>query len=123
MNRKSLSIPALIFSLLAILGLLAACGPDTSSVTPTPISSPTAPTVSPTVAPPTAPPTTAPTNTPPAPTETVPVPPATPTPNPAAGGGETQLPYIDDRSTAETLLISYVNAIERREYVRAYSYW
>lgn len=31
--------------------------------------------------------------------------------------------YLDDRSTPSTLLLSYVNAINRHEYVRAYSYW
>jgi hypothetical protein len=31
--------------------------------------------------------------------------------------------YIDDRSTAAALILSYVNAINRHEYLRAYSYW
>lgn len=31
--------------------------------------------------------------------------------------------YLDDRSTAEEVLRSYYNAINRKEYVRAYSYW
>ncbi len=31
--------------------------------------------------------------------------------------------YLDDRSTATQLVRSYFNAIERREYARAYSYW
>jgi len=30
--------------------------------------------------------------------------------------------YIDNRSTPEALMASYVNAINRKEYVRAYSY-
>ena len=32
-------------------------------------------------------------------------------------------PYIDDRSTPIQVLKSYYNAINRQEYVRAYSYW
>jgi hypothetical protein len=31
--------------------------------------------------------------------------------------------YLDDRSSPESLVRSYYNAINRREYVRAYSYW
>ena len=31
--------------------------------------------------------------------------------------------YLDDRSSAEEVLRSYYNAINRKEYVRAYSYW
>jgi hypothetical protein len=31
--------------------------------------------------------------------------------------------YLDDRSTAESVINSYVDAINRREYSRAYSYW
>jgi len=31
--------------------------------------------------------------------------------------------YIDDRSSADSVLRSYINAINLREYVRAYSYW
>lgn len=34
-----------------------------------------------------------------------------------------QLPYIDNRSSGSDLIISFVNAINRKEYVRAYSYW
>jgi len=32
-------------------------------------------------------------------------------------------PYLDDRSNPEQLMRSYVNAINRHEYLRAYSYW
>ena len=42
-------------------------------------------------------------------------------PNPAGGGG--MLPYLDDRSGPEQLLRSYVSALDRKEYLRAYSYW
>jgi hypothetical protein len=31
--------------------------------------------------------------------------------------------YLDDRSTAEALISSYYNAIDRKEYARAYSYF
>lgn len=31
--------------------------------------------------------------------------------------------YIDDRSTPAQLIVSYYNAINRKEYLRAYSYW
>jgi hypothetical protein len=31
--------------------------------------------------------------------------------------------YIDDRSTASQVIVSFYNAIKRHEYVRAYSYW
>ena len=31
--------------------------------------------------------------------------------------------YTDNRSTAASLILSYYNAINRKEYVRAYSYW
>jgi hypothetical protein len=34
-----------------------------------------------------------------------------------------QFPYIDNRSSGSDLMISFVNAINRKEYVRAYSYW
>lgn len=39
-------------------------------------------------------------------------------PNPGEGDE-----YRDDRSTAEAVIESYYNAINRQEYVRAYSYW
>jgi hypothetical protein len=31
--------------------------------------------------------------------------------------------YLDDRSTAASLILSFTNAINRHEYLRAYSYW
>ena len=31
--------------------------------------------------------------------------------------------YLDDRSTPAALILSYVNAINRHEYLRAYAYW
>lgn len=40
-----------------------------------------------------------------------------------AGDGVVVPEYRDDRSTPETLIESYYNAINRKEYVRAYSYY
>ncbi|EJN06561.1 hypothetical protein [Phyllobacterium sp. YR531] len=42
-----------------------------------------------------------------------------------AAQSETQTPpeYLDNRSTPETLIKSYYNAINRQEYARAYSYY
>ena len=43
-----------------------------------------------------------------------------------ATGSGTDLPptdYLDDRSDAVAVLNSYVNALNRKEYARAYSYW
>lgn len=38
--------------------------------------------------------------------------------------GSAQTPaYLDDRSTSVSLLRSFYNAVNRREYARAYSYW
>src|SRR5258708_39675067 len=31
--------------------------------------------------------------------------------------------YMDNRSTAETLIMSYMNAVNRKEFSRAYGYW
>jgi hypothetical protein len=43
---------------------------------------------------------------------------------PGAAGGAQALPdYQDDRSTAQSVMQSYVNAVNRQEYLRAYSYW
>lgn len=46
---------------------------------------------------------------------------AVPTETQAAGN--TQPDYLDDRSNAPALLTSYFNAVNRMEYLRAYSYW
>ena len=40
-----------------------------------------------------------------------------PLPNPITAG------YIDDRSTPSQVIVSFYNAIDRREYARAYGYW
>jgi hypothetical protein len=44
--------------------------------------------------------------------------------SPAPGGSEVPgSSYLDDRSTPQAVLLSLYNAINRKEYVRAYSYW
>jgi len=76
----------------------------------------------------------APTQTSPAPTDTSPAPTqppadtdtpvqAAPTaPNLVQGSGVSP-DYLDDRSTATGLMLSYFNAINLKQYLRAYSYW
>jgi hypothetical protein len=39
------------------------------------------------------------------------------------GGPQAANSYLDDRSHAAALMLSLVNALNRREYLRAYSYW
>jgi hypothetical protein len=41
----------------------------------------------------------------------------------AAQGREPEPGYLDDRSTPEAVISSYYDAVNRREYARAYSYW
>ena len=48
---------------------------------------------------------------------------ATPLPWGAPGTGIDAARYIDDRSNGEETIRSYYNAINRKEYSRAYSYW
>jgi hypothetical protein len=51
---------------------------------------------------------------------------AVPTATPLPSGGlpaVSSAVYLDDRSTPAALMLSYVNAINRHEYLRAYSYW
>jgi hypothetical protein len=67
------------------------------------------------------------------PTPTIPTATASPTPSltPAPTATNTLVPlpnpskgsYIDDRSTASQVIVSLYNAINRGEYLRAYSYW
>ena len=131
MNRKHFQSFALAGCLVAVLALLPACDLSSTAstgVTPIPAASPTTgstatPAIQPTVG-------AAATDTPaPAPTET-PAPPtapavaASPTPAPATpGAGGTQPPYLDDRSSPQALLMSYANAVNRHEYLRAYGCW
>ena len=51
---------------------------------------------------------------------------ATVAPVPTAAGAlldYTSAAYVDDRSTPASLVLSYANAINRHEYLRAYAYW
>jgi len=46
-----------------------------------------------------------------------------PSPNPTSTGAPPNPTYLDDRSTPTGLILSYVNAINLKQYLRAYSYW
>ena len=104
--------------ILVIIGMiLAACQP---TVTATAISAPSTPLVV--------------TATPEVPTMTLPtvtaasiateVPAATATAVTATSIADASVgTYLDDRSTPAALVLSFVNAINRHEYLRAYSYW
>ncbi len=48
---------------------------------------------------------------------------ATATQSPGSGSIGGQPPYVDNRSTGSDLITALENAINRKEYVRAYSYW
>ena len=66
----------------------------------------------------------APTRTSPPPTAQQPADTITPIPAaPASGGSGVSADYLDDRSTATGLIQSYFNAINLKQYLRAYSYW
>jgi len=114
----------------AILSVaLAACIPTPGTpATSTPVPATTVAPATSTTAPPTA--TVAPATATTAPATNTSAP-ATNTAAPAtatatAGAGPTDLPptdYLDDRSDAVAVLKSYVNALNRKEYARAYSYW
>lgn len=41
----------------------------------------------------------------------------------STGGNTEAYPYLDDRSTPSGLILSYFNAINRKEYLRAYAYY
>lgn len=49
--------------------------------------------------------------------------PATPDPAPAKAETQNVPDYLDDRSTPEKLISSYYNAVNRKEYARAFSYY
>ena len=112
-----------LFAMLVVL-LLAACNgtfqvgiehtptstmPPAPAASDTPLPSITAPV--PTITLPAATATLSPSNTP-APTAT-----STEAANPVTAN------YIDDRSTPSQVIVSFYNAINRREYLRAYNYW
>jgi hypothetical protein len=42
---------------------------------------------------------------------------------PAPAANSTAPNYLDDRSTPSQVIVSFYNAIDRREYLRAYNYW
>jgi hypothetical protein len=131
----------LVFSMIFIL---AACGtvqvaietpssqPDATTAAPSQaMASPVPPTtaVTPTIMPATPGSTNEPTSAPSvAPSSTSPAA-GTATATVAANGSGGNLPdfsadvYLDDRSTPTGLVLSYYNAINRHEYLRAYSYW
>src|SRR2546422_467297 len=48
---------------------------------------------------------------------------ATPLPWGAAGAGIDSSHYVDNRSAGEQVVQSYYNAVNRKEYSRAYGYW
>jgi len=123
-----MSIRRVFFIGLAFSLVLAACIPGTDlPATAVPATNTTAPTD--TSVPPTEPPTATlpPTATQPPPADTA-VPPTTvpatatlpPGSVPGDGGPEG---YLDDRSGPLALVESYVNALNRHEYARAYYYW
>ncbi len=116
-----MSKPFTVFCSFLLVALLAACGTPTASPaqpTTTPIVIPTQPAALPTQAP--ASPTTPPTEM--ASPTTAPTPENTSTTSTGTQGSN-QPAYLDDRSTAVSVLQSLYNAIDRREYLRAYSYW
>lgn len=122
MSRKSLPSIMIFFAL-----VLAACSPansttpqiyptntfnypSTATSTPTTTSSPVIPT---NTLVPTNNATTALSDTPTSTASNLPA----PVPIPASGN------YIDDRSNPSQVIVSFYNAINRREYLRAYNYW
>jgi len=48
---------------------------------------------------------------------------ATPLPWGTSAGGIDAANYLDDRSAGEAVIRSYYNAVNRKEYTRAYAYW
>jgi hypothetical protein len=59
----------------------------------------------------------------PPPMETPTTPGATITPSPAPDSEGSPPDYLDDRSTAASLMASFANALNHHQYLRAYSYW
>ena len=118
-HKKQLTFLVLTAILLMACALVTT--PEAASPTSAAAKIPTLP-PAPTAVPPT------PTSQPPAPTATsAPTSPAAPTPTTVVVAPVvTGLPaaaYLDDRSTPGNLIISLFNAINRHEYLRAYSYW
>ena len=140
MERKFVVRVFVACLLASLVALTVACGLSGLGATPTPVGAP--PTaVPPTTAPPTeVPPTAVPPTTAP-PTEVPPtLPPPTATPLPATAVPPTEAPTLpppptpvpppgavpplyDDQDDPVSLMASYINAINRREYARAWGYW
>jgi hypothetical protein len=57
------------------------------------------------------------------PATTIPLPFSTATATPGTAPTADASQYVDNRSTAATLVASYYNAISRKEYARAFGYW
>ncbi len=104
----------IIVSIFVILFAITACGPKTQ--TPSPLPSVTLPAADPTNT--SLPETTILPTEPPAAASNTPAPVA-----PAAPVDYSPAVYLDNRSTPATLLYSMANAINRHEFIRAYSYW
>ncbi len=101
--------------LLALAFLLSACAAQPTvapASTPTPLVIPSATVIPPTQAP----------SEKVVPAETA-APTATATPSVSGLPDYSASAYLDDRSTAAALMLSYFNAINRHEYLRAYSYY
>ncbi len=96
--------------LLLLILLLAACGAAPSAGSPT-----TTPTAAATAI--------AETTAPTAAATIMPAPTTAPLATAAPSSDGTEPPYLDDRSNAEALINSFYNAINRKEYARAYAYW
>lgn len=125
MSRKPIILSMLIFALLLFGCSLTSTATPSVIPTDTATTATTAPVATPTASQVPATATPAPSDTPmpsatAAPTDT-PAPTATntvaPAPTPASSN------YIDDRSTPSQVIVSLYNAINRREYLRAYNYW
>jgi hypothetical protein len=107
MNIKLFRSIRSISIILFMIGLAACTGTVTPKPSSTSAPAPTSTSISPTAA-------TAPTAAPTAAPIVLPT-------SDASGG--TEALYLDDRSDAVAVIRSLFNAIDRREYVRAYSYW
>ncbi len=118
-----------LFLLLIIVTLLTACQvptpptttPILATFTPVPATSSPIPATD-TQVPPTSTPI-PPTDTPAPPTDTPAPPTNTPPPATATPVPFTPPPFFEQRDTAVNVLTSYINAINRREFARAYAYW
>jgi len=138
MTSKIFKISRLICLTGILALLLAACLPGTPQpvltlppTIPAPIITPPALTFTPPAMPPTPAPsaTTPPTDLPPTAEPTATLPPLAPSPTTPPAPTRTSVPAVnlpamlDDRSTPTGLILSYFNAINRKEYLRAYAYY